>query len=143
MARRERVPAGGGGEQINWRSNTGGNCRLDGLNRPWMRDEAIPKSSRSAFSSRAQKGLVDCRRIVSKMGSLEIRNPFGRDGRGRVDNDDEAIKYRLFCRKFWSCNAVKKDTHIYIHALKHAIIFYLRPFTLIFFIIVIYIYYFL
>lgn len=50
-----RVLAEREGEQINWRLNTGGNCRLDGLNRPWMRDEAVPKSSRCVFSDQVRK----------------------------------------------------------------------------------------
>lgn len=64
-----RVSAGRGGKQINWRSNNGGNCRLDGLDRQWMRDEAVPKLSRSAFSDQFRKSLVDDRRIVSEMAS--------------------------------------------------------------------------
>lgn len=57
-----------------------GYWRLDELNRPCMRDEAVPRPSWILSSSLVWRKAVGGGRIVSEVASLEIRNPFRRDG---------------------------------------------------------------
>lgn len=64
-----------GGEQINWRLAATTVQTLDGLNRPCIRDEDCPGRLLRLVLGK----VIDDRRIVRKVASLEIRNPFRRN----------------------------------------------------------------